>query len=114
MCIRDRIYTAPRPGTISPWSSKATDIVRKCHVDSVLRVERGICYAISSSAELDDTRLAMIGAALFDRMTECRFMDGAEASVLFEARAPVPVQAIDILSVGRPGLATANINLGLA
>ncbi len=108
------IYTAPRPGTISPWSSKATDIVRKCHVDSVLRVERGICYAISSSAELDDTRLAMIGAALFDRMTECRFMDGAEASVLFEARAPVPVQAIDILSVGRPGLEQANIDLGLA
>ncbi|MED5462491.1 MAG: phosphoribosylformylglycinamidine synthase, partial [Pseudomonadota bacterium] len=47
-------------------------------------------------------------------MTECRFMDGAEASVLFEARAPVPVQAIDILSAGRPGLEQANIDLGLA
>ena len=36
------ILTAPRPGTISPWSSKATDIAQACHLDQVRRIERGI------------------------------------------------------------------------
>jgi phosphoribosylformylglycinamidine synthase len=36
------LYTAPRPGTISPWSSKATDIARACHLAGVRRIERGI------------------------------------------------------------------------
>ena len=38
----DRLIVVPRPGTISPWSSKATDIVHNCGLDNVRRVERGI------------------------------------------------------------------------
>ena len=41
-----RLYVVPRPGTISPWSSKATDIVKACNIGAVDRVERGICYGI--------------------------------------------------------------------
>ncbi|MGL5327592.1 MAG: hypothetical protein ACRC91_23280, partial [Aeromonas sp.] len=32
----------PRPGTISPWSSKATDIAHNCGLKQVKRLERGI------------------------------------------------------------------------
>ena len=34
----------PRPGTVSPWSSKATDIIHCCGLDKVRRVERGIAW----------------------------------------------------------------------
>ena len=37
-----KLLVVPRPGTISPWSSKATDIARNCGLDAVARIERGI------------------------------------------------------------------------
>ena len=40
------LVVVPRPGTISPWSSKATDIVHNCGLEQVLRVERGIVYTL--------------------------------------------------------------------
>ena len=49
-----RLYVVPRPGTISPWSSKATDIVKACNIESVDRVERGICYGIRFKGKADD------------------------------------------------------------
>ena len=39
-----KVYVLPRPGTISPWSSKATDIAKACDIGTVERIERGICY----------------------------------------------------------------------
>ena len=36
------LLVVPRPGTISPWSSKATDIARNCGLEPVVRIERGI------------------------------------------------------------------------
>ena len=35
-----KIYVLPRPGTISPWSSKATDIALACDLHTVDRIER--------------------------------------------------------------------------
>ena len=37
----------PRSGTISPWSSKASDIFSRCGLDSVHRVERGVRWFAS-------------------------------------------------------------------
>ena len=34
------LLVTPRPGTVSPWSSKATDILRGCGLCEVRRVER--------------------------------------------------------------------------
>jgi phosphoribosylformylglycinamidine synthase len=42
----------PRDGTISPWSSKATDIAHNCGLQQVLRVERGIAYYLEIAGEL--------------------------------------------------------------
>ena len=58
-----RLYVVPRPGTISPWSSKATDIVKACGIESVDRVERGICYGIRFKGKAgDDAAMALAGA----------------------------------------------------
>lgn len=36
------LLVTPRPGTISPWSSKATDIAHNCGLHQISRLERGI------------------------------------------------------------------------
>ena len=56
----------PRAGTISPWSSKATDIVRNCGFDRVRRVERGTLWVLSGVDALTEGALG----TLHDRMTE--------------------------------------------
>ena len=108
------LYVAPRPGTISPWSSKATDIAIACHLDSVRRIERGICYAIQSEEALPADRLRDIGRVLHDRMTEFVFLSGNEAGVLFETQSPAPVATVPLLEDGVDALRHANEALGLA
>jgi len=108
------IYTAPRPGTISPWSSKATDIVQACHLDRVLRVERGICYALECTEPLSGDELEIMGAVLFDRMTECQFASADDAGVLFEVHDPAPLTTVPLLGEGPSALQKANRELGLA
>ncbi|MDH3440267.1 MAG: phosphoribosylformylglycinamidine synthase, partial [Gammaproteobacteria bacterium] len=107
------VYTAPRPGTISPWSSKATDIIRACHLDSVVRVERGVCYALAVEGELDDV-FGDVGDHLFDRMTEFRFDQPSEAHVLFDIHSPAPVTTISLDGDGKLAIEQANLDLGLA
>ena len=107
-------YVLPRPGTISPWSSKATDIVNACDIDAVDRVERGICYGLKFSAHVTDDEIAAISTQLFDRMTEAVFTQSADVEALFEAHEPAPVVTIDLSGQGRGALATANAELGLA
>jgi phosphoribosylformylglycinamidine synthase len=104
------LLVVPRPGTISPWSSKATDIARVCGLDFVHRIERGVQYWFEGrvSAPLD-----RLGAELHDRMTEGVLRASAEAIVLFAVTAPAPLSHV-ALSAGRAALAAANERLGLA
>ena len=46
------LIVVPRFGTISPWSSKATDIARVCGLDAVLRIERGIAWTLVTKDKL--------------------------------------------------------------
>ena len=108
------IYTSPRPGTISPWSSKATDIARACRLDSVVRIERGVCYAVECKDPLSATERFRLGRSLFDRMTECQFASGSEASVLFAEHPPAALATIPLLEDGTDALFRANSELGLA
>ena len=48
------VLVVPRFGTISPWSSKATDIARNCGLSQVLRLERGIAYYVTGQLSADD------------------------------------------------------------
>ncbi|NTS75505.1 phosphoribosylformylglycinamidine synthase [Catenovulum sp. SM1970] len=108
------LLVTPRPGTISPWSSKATNIANNCGLTKVKRVERGIAYYIESASELSDAQLTAVKALIHDRMMEVIFTDFASASALFAKAEPAPHTSVDILSGGREALAKANIELGLA
>ncbi|MCX0421544.1 phosphoribosylformylglycinamidine synthase [Aeromonas veronii] len=106
----------PRPGTISPWSSKATDIAHNCGLKQVKRLERGIAYylTIKGQGELSAAQRSAIAAVLHDRMMEVVFAEMSEAAALFAHHEPRPFTQVDVLGGGRAALAEANVALGLA
>ena len=67
-----RLLVMPRPGTISPWSSKATDIARVCGLDAVRRIERGTLYSLHAAGDLGRAELVALGGVVHDRMTRRR------------------------------------------
>lgn len=107
------LLVTPRPGTISPWSSKATDIAHNCALPQVLRLERGLAFYIQSP-DLNDSQWQQLSALLHDRMMETVFTDLQQAEQLFSHHQPAPVQRVDILAQGRSALEQANAKLGLA
>ncbi len=104
----------PRPGTISPWSSKATDIAHNCGLSKVKRLERGVAYYIQASGDLDQAAQDAIVAELYDRMVEAVLPSIDSASALFVEESPAPLTTVDILGGGRAALEAANTDLGLA
>ena len=64
------LLVVPRLGTISPWSSKATDIARNCNLGAVRRIERGISYSLKVSEEFKPELQAVLASCIHDRMTE--------------------------------------------
>jgi len=109
--VGDRLLVVPREGTISAWSSKATDIAQVCGLAAVRRLERGIEYRLLDSRPLGPERLAALAPVLFDRMTEMVLFDPEHAVRLFGHSAPKPLARIE---VGRAALERANDELGLA
>ncbi|MEE8217506.1 MAG: phosphoribosylformylglycinamidine synthase, partial [Vicinamibacteria bacterium] len=109
--LRQRtILVTPRLGTISPWSSKATDIARQCGLGVVRRIERGTAFHL-------DGKTAEISPALpllHDRMTEAVMASIDEAGELFHHYDPKPLQEIDVLGQGREAIAEADLAMGLA
>ena len=106
------VLVVPRIGTISPWSSKATDILRNCGLPRVGRVERGIAYALTGAA--GRAALPALLPELHDRMTESVLEDEAAAHALFRHVEPRPLESIDLLGGGRAALEAANASMGLA
>jgi len=107
----DLFLIVPRIGTISPWSSKATDIAALCGLAGLIRLERGIAYRIKG---LTREQHAAAAALLHDRMTETVLADAAELGRLFDHHAPAPLVTVDILDGGRAALVRANRDMGLA
>jgi phosphoribosylformylglycinamidine synthase len=105
------LLVTPRPGTISPWSSKATDIIHNSGLVAVKRVERGIAYYVKSATTPD---LHLLADAVCDRMTEAVLDDPQAAEILFAEAAPRKLIEIDVLKTGKTALQTANKTLGLA
>ncbi len=112
-----RLLVVPRLGTISPWSSKATEIAAHCGVTDVARIERGmIFYVVSSSGNaLSKAELAAALPVLHDRMTESVLdnLDAAAAQI-FQHGSAQPLTVIDVLKGGAQALDVANRELGLA
>ncbi len=111
------LLVTPRPGTISPWSSKATDIAYNCGLLQIQRIERGIAYYITCADTCDELNVdqwqALTGL-LHDRMMETVFTDFEQANSLFSHHQPAPLQIVDMLTEGRAALEIANVKLGLA
>ena len=97
----------PRLGTISPWSSKATEIARICGLTQVHRIERGTLYAIDASFGAEAR--ARVAALLHDRMTESVLGHPDDAGQLFRHFAPRPLERVALAA-----LEEANRGLGLA
>jgi len=109
------VLVMPRPGTISPWSSKATDIARNCGLGKIRRLERGIAYFLQAqSAAVDEGLLSAAVVQLHDPMTQAPLFAMEEARRWFERAKPSPHLSVDVLSGGREALMAANTGLGLA
>ncbi|TDF78350.1 phosphoribosylformylglycinamidine synthase [Pseudomonas sp. H9] len=102
----------PRFGTISPWSSKASDIAHNCGLENVQRLERGIAYYVAG--ELSEADAALVAQQLHDRMTQIVLGRLEDAAGLFSHAQPKPMTSVDILGGGRAALEKANVDLGLA
>ncbi|HET9929617.1 MAG TPA: phosphoribosylformylglycinamidine synthase, partial [Polyangiaceae bacterium] len=107
-----RVIVTPRLGTISPWSSKATDILGVCGLDAVRRIERATAYEFVGDLTQGD--LATLATHLHDRMTESVLPSVEHAAQLFRHEAPRSLTSVDVLGEGRAALVRANSELGLA
>ncbi|MDU6286585.1 MAG: phosphoribosylformylglycinamidine synthase, partial [Acinetobacter sp.] len=104
-----QILVTPRVGTISPWSSKATDIFKNCNTP-VHRLERGLLFTLKGVTEITNE----VKQVLHDRMTETVFAQIEDAKALFSETAPKLLNSIDILGQGKEALVKANNEFGFA
>ncbi|MEM1008074.1 MAG: phosphoribosylformylglycinamidine synthase, partial [Myxococcota bacterium] len=108
--VRIQIYVTPRVGTISPWSSKATEILKICEMEALSRIEHGVCYSLVLPASVP---LDIAGPLLFDRMTQTLHRARGTLVNLFAPHAPQPMPVFAQTDVGRL-LEEQNRSLGLA
>ncbi|KAG0319979.1 hypothetical protein BGZ97_001032 [Linnemannia gamsii] len=115
----------PRVGTISPWSSKATNIAQMCNLDRhVKRVERGQAYLVRTKdgKQLSEQEFRAIATLVHDRMTQDVLNVIPDEKVIFKQGTPAPLTTVQLMEAGgernprdaRARLVTANKELGLA
>jgi len=112
--LGQRVYVLPRFGTISPWSTKASDILGHCGLAKVKRVERGVAYYIQAEPELSAAQIGSLAMLLHDPMTESVVSELGDADGLFHDELPQALLEVPLLAKGKPALQDANTELGLA
>ncbi len=109
------LLVIPRPGTLSPWSSKATDIAKRCGLGVVRRIERGIAYSIERTTAPNtlafDNSLAF--PLIHDRMTQVVVPFEGDID-LFQERSHTDLESIPLIEQGRDALVKANREMGMA
>jgi phosphoribosylformylglycinamidine synthase len=112
----DLFLVTPRIGTISPWSSKATDIAHHCGLTAVERIERGVAWYVRKAGwvPLTAPERRVLFPFIHDRMTESVLTDLDGVSELFAHHEPRPLATVDVLAGGREALVAANREMGLA
>ncbi|MFL2981062.1 MAG: hypothetical protein ACJZ18_04935 [Methylophilaceae bacterium] len=112
---KDIIFITPRIGTISPWSSRATDIIKRCGIN-ILRIERvkTISFTTNDRSNLSKNEKESLGKLLFDRMTESIFLKQSDIKELFVHHKPKPLSYINIIDKGISELKSFNLSQGLA
>jgi phosphoribosylformylglycinamidine synthase len=109
----DESIVIPRFGTVSPWSSKATDIARQCGLN-ILRIERGVQFSWQANESLTPAQTQLVIVAIHDRMTETVITQAEQANELYQTLPDRPLLRIPVLSEGKAALEKANEELGLA
>ena len=107
------LWVVPRLGTISPWSSKATDILRGAHLP-VQRVERGQAFRTKGLPAPAEAAYAAVMAELYDAMTQSVLGALDEADGLFLHGTPGDLGTVQLGDSAQAALAEANRELGLA
>ncbi len=105
------LLSVPRLGTISPWSSKATELARRCGLEAVRRIERGTAWFFSGEPAFDAQQILEL---VHDRMTETVLDSLDEADALFRHFNPKAFEVVNVLARGGAALEDANTALGLA
>jgi phosphoribosylformylglycinamidine synthase len=103
-----RLLVTPRVGTISPWSSKATDIAINSGLERLTRLERATLWFFAGPPA--DAHADLI-PHVHDRMTETVLADVDAAAALQQDTTPRSLRSIPR---DRDALAGANLALGLA
>ncbi|SFR49717.1 phosphoribosylformylglycinamidine synthase [Thiomicrospira sp. ALE5] len=111
MAEQPSCFVTPRAGTISPWSTKATDIAHLSGFEEVTRIERGTAFYLTGH---DSSQASAYYAPLFDRMTSQIWTNEADLNSLFQQGQARNVNYVDVLNGGRKALVNANQSLGLA
>ena len=106
------ITVAPRIGTISPWSSKASEICKLCGLSVISRIERGINYHLNRTINANE--LVTLLELVMDKMTESHLQSLSDSELLFNELMPNEFITIDILGLGKSAINKANNELGLA
>jgi len=106
------VIVLPRRGTVSAWASRAGDILARCGLESIRRIERGLVF------HLGGCTASMLGRAelelLHDRMTEAVVVDAGELEAWFEPPPTTLLREIGLGDAPEAVLARANRELGLA
>ncbi|MGQ0618315.1 MAG: phosphoribosylformylglycinamidine synthase [Panacagrimonas sp.] len=105
-----RLFVVPRLGTVSPWSSKASDIARVCGLSGVQRIEQGRVVLPQNADFIPDAALA----ELHDPMMESVLRDASALARVFDEQPARPLRIVPVLSGGREALVRANREWGLA
>ncbi|MGH6635549.1 MAG: phosphoribosylformylglycinamidine synthase [Gammaproteobacteria bacterium] len=110
------LLVVPRLGTVSAWSSKATDIAHNCGLTKVLRLERAAAWYVTVAGRPQDAEFVWktLPAYLHDPMTQTVLPDWGEAERLFGSAVPRPLSSVPFRTGGRQALIKANTELGLA
>ena len=111
--IIETLLVFPRSGTISPWSSKATEIAIRCGLSAIKRIERGIQYSLVATQPISAPDKIKIANILHDRMTQAVLYNNS-APDLFSQHQPKPLRSIKLIEQGREALIEANLELGMA
>ena len=105
MSCGELLLVTPRLGTISPWSSKATDIAWNSGLNAIERIERGIAYRVETAqGALSAEQRARLVGLIHDRMTETVLSQFEQTADLFRHFAPQPLASVDLLGGGRAAL----------
>ncbi|HZP89267.1 MAG TPA: phosphoribosylformylglycinamidine synthase [Burkholderiales bacterium] len=112
----ESLVVVPRPGTISPWSSKAIDIAQRCGLDMITRIERGTLFraGVEDEYKLSEQDRKTLMPLLHDRMTETVLPSLEAADAIFSHLEPAPLRRIAVMAQGLEALERANVEMGLA